>query len=399
MRKKKQPVPYWKKSHKCWYLKKDDKHIRLDPDRDKAWDEYRKIMAGALEIESSDPAVLVLGQFMDWTQKNRSPGTYDFYRSYIDHFSAWLSQRHENLPIRELKPIHVMRWVDEFWPAQDVRDRAGKVTVKAASPNTRHNAARAVQRACNWAMKAGLIEKNPVQYVEKDTPVRRETYLWPHEYAELLTHIKDEFIDVVETLRHTGCRPQELRLMEAKWFDRQKRYWAFPRDRKLPPKLRGRVVHLNETAYAISCKWASRYPEGPMFRNTDGNPWRKNAFIDRCRRLREKVTFEVTPYSIRHTFATDALLRGVNVIEVRHLMGHTSIEMLDEIYQHIELHGDALKASLEKATAHLKPKPEAKPEAQPNAKQEAFVLCRVDENGSYVPVAKEQAAEIIKALQ
>ena len=28
-----QPKPYWKTSHKCWYVKIRNRHIRLDPDK------------------------------------------------------------------------------------------------------------------------------------------------------------------------------------------------------------------------------------------------------------------------------------------------------------------------------------------------------------------------------
>lgn len=406
MGKKRKPVPYYKKSHKCWYFDKNGKPVRLDPDEQTAWDLYHKYMAGAIDVDPGSHVVLLLGQFLDWSERNHAPDTYKFYKVYIDHFTRWLTDNGlKELRLSEVKPFHIMRWVDDSWPLNDITDRSGKVTVRRASANTRHGAMRAVQRAFSWARKAGLIKENPVQYVEKPKPTRRlkGEYLWPHEYAELITHIKDEFIDVVETLRHTGCRPQELRFMEARYLDREHCCWSFPDKPWVPKKLRGRVVHLSEVAYAISCKWADRNPEGKMFLNTDGAPWQKKALVDRCKRLRAKVKFYVTPYTIRHTFATDALLRGLSTIEVRHLMGHASTRMLDEIYQHIEKHGNHLKEALKKATAHLQPvtaKTESvgEPAAKPNGQQETFVLCRVDENGNYVPVANEQATETIKAL-
>jgi hypothetical protein len=71
--------------------------------------------------------------------------------------------------------------------------------------------------------------------------MRRETYLSPEDYDQLLVAIKSpQFRDVVQTLRHTGCRPQEMRLVEARWFHGEQRYWQFPDDETLPPKVRGR---------------------------------------------------------------------------------------------------------------------------------------------------------------
>ena len=62
----------------------------------------------------------------------------------------------------------------------------------------------------------------------------------------------------------------------------------------------------------------------------------------------------MTPYAIHHTFATDAIIRGVDLATVAELMGHTNLRMLSEIYQHVGKRRDRLKKGLRKATGHLK---------------------------------------------
>jgi site-specific recombinase XerD len=141
--------------------------------------------------------------------------------------------------------------------------------------------------------------------------------------------------------------------MEARWLSREDRCWEFPRERS-KGKQKARVVLLDDRALEISCRNALKNPQGAMFRNTRGGVWRKQAWVDRCRRLRAKVDFYVSPYAIRHTFATDAILRGVDLVTIAQLMGHVDLRMLSEIYQHVEKHRDHLRQGLEQATGHLK---------------------------------------------
>jgi integrase len=88
---------------------------------------------------------------------------------------------------------------------------------------------RAVQRGLNWAVKMGLIERNPLAGVEKPGEVRRDAYLWPEQYEQVLRLIRDQpFRDYVEILRRTGCRPKEARIVEARHFYREDRCWILP---------------------------------------------------------------------------------------------------------------------------------------------------------------------------
>jgi len=355
-----QPKPFWKKSHRCWYVKIDGIQHRLDPDEKKAWKLYYKMMSGTRIVGEDDPVVDVISQFMDWSEANHAPDTYRFYRVYNQSFLRSLPH---TLKLRDLKPIHVTRWIDKHWPAQDIRNHAGKLVTPKASNNTRNGAVRAVTRPLNWARKQGLIQVAPLEGLEKPKATPRDAYLWPEQYETLLDLVKDEaFRDIMQILRHTGCRPQEARTMEARWFNREDRCWEFPREES-KGKVKRRVVLLDDVAFEITQRLALRNPEGPIFRNTQGNLWRKQALIDRCVRLRPKAGFYVTPYAIRHTFATDAIIRGVDLVTVAQLMGHADLRMLSEIYQHVDKRGDHLRRGLEQATGHLTDRNGEKPDA------------------------------------
>ena len=66
--------------------------------------------------------------------------------------------------------------------------------------------------------------------------------------------------------------------------------------------------------------------------------------------LAKKLGFRVTPSMLRHTFATDAILKGVDLQTIA-TTGHVDLRMLSRIYQHISRRSDFIKEGLRKATA------------------------------------------------
>jgi integrase len=335
-----QPRP-WHRKDRGYFVTINGKQHNLGKKQQEAWRKYHRLMAGREDLGEDPEVRKVIARYLDWSKSNHAEGTHNFYRIYGESFVAWISP---DLRMSGLRKDHVLKWADTKFP---------KVT---SSPSTRHGAVRAVQRAFNWAVEdAGIIRTNPIGKIKKDKPTRRETYIAVDQYHRVLGAIKDDaFRDIVEILRHTGCRPEEARKITSKEFNREKRCWELPAGFTAKTK-KARSIPLNDHAYGLCCKWADRHPDGPMFLNRRGDPWRKQALVDRCRRLRAKLGFEFVPYTFRHVFATDALENGVDPITVARIMGHANLDMLNEYYEHIQQRSEHVRKSVEKATAHLKP--------------------------------------------
>jgi integrase len=60
--------------------------------------------------------------------------------------------------------------------------------------------------------------------------------------------------------------------------------------------------------------------------------WLKETFAKYVKNINEKYSL----YTLRHTFATQLLLAGVNILAVQKLMGHSSIQTT-QIYEHIDV--------------------------------------------------------------
>jgi len=204
---------------------------------------------------------------------------------------------------------------------------------------------------------------------------------------------------------------QEIRTVEASHFDAAERCWNFPRVKSKGKRV-PRTVYLTDTAFEITKRLAEKHPAGPIFRNSRGKPWTKNAIRLRFRKIvkpprmncsycdQPAVAFirgAFVPASetqgrnrryvctgcvkrrnladhmlgnirlpiaglegacamrFRHSFATRALKNRVASLTVSVLLGHRDTRMVSRVYGHLEKDPQFLLDELKRATATNQP--------------------------------------------
>jgi integrase len=181
--------------------------------------------------------------------------------------------------VSEFRPFHVERWVDDY----------------ELAVTSRHNYFRSIKTCLKWAVKQGYIDASPIAAMEVPSPERREVYIPPDEFEAMLEYVSDPSLrDLMVTTYHTGCRPQESRRVTARYVEIDQARWVFPYTKSKGKKV-PRVVYLDDTAYAITKRLLERSDGGPLFRNSKGKPWTKDAIncgIDRVRIRMGKVALE-----------------------------------------------------------------------------------------------------------
>jgi integrase/recombinase XerD len=50
---------------------------------------------------------------------------------------------------------------------------------------------------------------------------------------------------------------------------------------------------------------------------------------------RAGINKRVYPHLLRHSFATEALRRGMNPIQLAQILGHSGLQMIDQVYSHL----------------------------------------------------------------
>ncbi len=335
------PEPFYRKSKKCWYVQFGKTQIRLGKTKEEAYDKYDELMADRHSLTPAVPVVYVLAQFLQWCQKRRAEKTYDWYQMHLQSFSQHIGKR---LKVSELKPHHITAWIDEAHQEN--------------SPSTVHGAIRAVQRAFNWAVREGHLTKNPILNAEKPTPTKREVVITQSQFDQMVELATDQHEkDFLTAMWETGCRPQEVRMITAWNFEEENERWVFETVNSKGKKAQ-RVVYLTEKALEISKRLAEKNPTGPIFRNSVGKPWTKNAIRCRFRKF-EKLGIEgLCATAIRHSFTNEALARGVDPVTLSVLLGHTDVTTLSRNYAHLTKNPDHMRKSIRKAKGQDVPESE-----------------------------------------
>lgn len=382
------PKPFFRKSRKTWAVQINGKQINLGRDQEAAFRRYHELMAAPAEqprVADTSLVVALCDNFLNWVKKHRSPATYEWYRHRLQRFV----ELYPDLTVAQLKPFHVQEWVDG-------------INVK---PTTQRNYIRSVKRAMKWSRQQGYIDTDPIAEMQAPSAERREQTISKDEYLRFLAAIPDEgFRDLVAVSWETGCRPQESLRVEARHFDAEKRMWIFPKSES-KTKRKARVVYLTESASNICARLASQNPTGPLFRNSKGKPWTSDAVQCAVRRVRmrlgkeamiaeeieisasaikekvkslnryrgsgvtrrrktdaemvceakrkltEQIAIRKAPsfclYLLRHSFATRALLKGVDSLTVSQLLGHEDVSTLAKVYQHLSSNPEHLLSKVE----------------------------------------------------
>jgi integrase len=382
------PKPFFKKARGLWYVEINRKQINLGPDRDEAFRQYHQLMLHPREQPvSADSLAGVVDAYLEWVHKHRAADTYEWYRYRLQR----LVSKYPEMRVNALRPYHIEQWVDDY----------------ELAVTSQRNYYRSIKTCLRWAVRQGHLDKNPIAALEVPGADRREVYVPPEEFEKLLESVtNDAFRDLLVTTYQTGCRPQESLKVTADFVDLKNGRWVFPQNESKGKKS-PRVIYLTEDALGIARRLALKYPNGPLFRNSRDKPWTTeavNCFFDRIqtkmgrelakasgdlvtdeeiealmptlcptrtekgvrreksqrelrseakRKLSDRKARRLAPryslYALRHSWATNALRRGVDSLTVAILMGHKDPSMLARVYQHLSHNPEHMREQARRA--------------------------------------------------
>ena len=118
-------------------------------------------------------------------------------------------------------------------------------------------------------------------------------------------------------------------------------------------EVQGGTIWLCEDAAAIVRRLALQRPTGPLFLTPEGNPWNRFRLGEAFGRLSKKAKVPMSAYSLRHSWITDALTRGVDPVTVSKLAGHRDLSMISRVYGHIETQAEHMTNAVEKAVGRV----------------------------------------------
>lgn len=313
--------------------------------------------------------------YLRWVEANRRPVTAEEQRRYVGAFAQFVGL---DRPAESIIPNDLTLFLAEcaagrIKPAlkSDKPAKNSEITETADSqvrpqkrtgrrpfgPGARRATITSVKRCFNWGVSEGLIGRNPVARFKAPRVGRRQQFLTAEQQSALLAAIPPgPFRTYIEIAIETGMRPQEAKLLAARHIDGSLAVFP-PNENKTGDKTgRPRVVFLTDRARELLAPLVAKYPDGPLLRNQAGRPWHRHAINSRIRRL---IQAGILPtgccnYTLRHSFATEALRAGVHPEELRHLLGQSSMDMIVAHYSHLDQHRGHLLAAAERARANAR---------------------------------------------
>jgi integrase len=334
--------PWYRASRDTWYVEIGGKQTPLAKgrdSRDEAMRAFYRLMAdGPATAAVTDNAAVatVCDLFLAWSQKHHKDSTYSWNKFFLESFVNFEKTGH--LPAAMLRPLHVTRWLDAH------------PTWKGACTC----AVTVVKRTFNWAESEGVLEPNPLKKLKKPPPPVRDKLLTAEERAEILGAVRGEaFKRFVVTLQESGCRPGEVRAVEARHVNLALGVWVFAEHKTAKKTGKPRVVYLTPTLLELTRELMQKNPVGPLFLNSRGRPWTRNAVRIRFRNLRKKLPHlgRFFAYVYRASFATDALESGVGIAQVAELLGHADTKMVMRHYSRIGQKVQHMRDEAEKAAS------------------------------------------------
>lgn len=210
-----------------------------------------------------------------------------------------------------------------------------------------------VRKVINFAVDKGFIAQSPVKkYPMLKESKKQHAFLTPEELKALIDNIADPLTRKrVLFGALTGMRPAELAYLT--WSDvdfyngtvkiQGKENWK-------PKTNEERIIPLCDEAVKILRELYEKRKSKWVFSNTD----RPVLSIKRALKTAAKkagITRPVSPNMIRHTFATLSLMAGVNIMEVKEIMGHSQIKTTTRYLHTLQQH---LKTAVQKVAEFMK---------------------------------------------
>jgi len=272
-------------------------------------------------------------------QKNASSHTLDGYRQDLAQFTNFYRQQYaeELIDFRQINTQIIRHYLSELHAgAYQRRSIARKIA--------------ALRSFCRYLCQWAYLDKNP--FVGIKTPKLERTlpkFMHPQEVEQLLTApdcskalgIRDRAI--LETLYATGMRVSELVGLNLDNLELDYGCMrVFGKGKKERIVLIGSAAIAAVRAYLSSARpellsrRRKRTAESALFLNKAGTRLSDRSIRRTIDKYIEKISFDkdISPHTLRHSFATHLLNNGADLRSVQELLGHENLSTT-QLYTHI----------------------------------------------------------------
>lgn len=370
-------------------------------------------------------------------QKNRGKGIVDTNESLRSFVERFLSEAHAHrvkpyvhrkvvgafkywvFPHLGYKRVRSIRATDIQELYATLREQVSERTGEKLSQATIQRVHVHLRSAFNWGMKTGQLSRHPMEDVEIRKPARQKIIVFSEKEIRLFfrewkkyqaeTRLRIPYGPIFHLAYETGMRPEEylglqwsdIELNAAApsvtvqrvvirdiacggwWFDEPKTPQSV-RSIPISPELAEQLRRHRNTLERYKQQRGSAWQENDLvFPNQTGEPVYQYLLTDLFREIVSSIGLNPKAYRLytfRHSMATHAIARKVNVKAVSERLGHASISRTLETYTHV------LPTMQNEAVEALGAIVYANQDEDEEGKQDEPPLIEVDSTGERIPL-------------
>ncbi len=283
---------------------------------------------------SGRATVLICDEFLDYLRGecHLAANTIAAYGRDMKRFVAWLGKRQlSKLKVNQLSDYVSTLHSEGLAPASIARNIVAIRTFfkfLQLEGIVRENPAELLATQKMWQRVPGVLSPGEIEAFLQ-APKKSDSY-WQRDKAML------------EVLYATGCRATEvctLRVRDLSLAQRHLRCEGKGGKQRMVPIGSRAIESIEQYCDQLRGKLASRSPHPPeeLFLSRSGRPmdriqlWR----LVKQYAARAGIDSNISPHSLRHSFATHLLAGGADLRLVQEMLGHASIQTT-QIYTHVE---------------------------------------------------------------
>lgn len=272
----------------------------------------------------------------------REPSTTRIIRDAIKRIKSYFDVKVKLTSLSEDSIENFIKWLMNA----EVKNEDGRIVKPKYNHTTTHLNMRNFQAVLKLAINRKVIDENPIKGPLKrlGKPKSRVTFLTGEEkerlYASALrigirrTGTNQQLYNIIKVFLHTGLRRTELLNLSKEHMPDETRIL-------IPARKMRDIENLGATKsnepYILELNSAIR----PIFHAVESGKifpgWDKDNIDRRFRRAADDAGLpELTIHGLRHTFASDALARGVRIHEAQRMLNHKSVDTTNAVYGHLE---------------------------------------------------------------
>lgn len=274
-------------------------------------------------------------------ERNVSPHTLRNYTSDLEQFRQHLFkfEKRDDMPVEEIDRLTIREWMAEL----HADHKKTSVARKLASLRT----------FFQFLVREGKLESNPAKQVATPKIERKlpnhlsiEDAVRFIETPDINTDLGRRDRAIIEFLYATGIRVGELvgvNLADIDFRERMVRVTGKRKKQRIvpfgEPALQALLLYLEKTRgkFLNECPEAMREPQAVFLHRRGGRLTTRSVgrMIDKYIRQCADI-HDISPHSLRHTFATHLLDQGADLRDIQELLGHARLSTT-QIYTQVSM--------------------------------------------------------------